>query len=167
MDQDKIIIESDDTQYEEKATQDTLRVLAFALDKEVYCIEITEAKEVFTPRIVNRVPNAASFVKGVTNLHGIIIPLIDIRPFLGMMSGEVAQTSKVIVVEFRDGLVGIVVDKIFEAREITKDSVQPPLATLQGKLLEFTLGQIQLESGIMALLDLKMILELEKFNKGG
>ena len=165
---DKIIIESEDEQFEEKGAKDTLRVLAFSLDKENYCIEITEAKEVFTPGIVTRVPNAASFVKGVTNLHGAIIPLIDIRPFLGLIGGEVTQTSKVIVAKMRDGFIGIVVDKIFEARDIERDSIQPPLATLQGRKLELTLGQVQSESGIVALLDLKKILELEEFkHKGG
>ena len=165
---DKIIIESEDEQIEEKVAKDTLRVLAFSLNKENYCIETTEAKEVFTPGIVTHVPNAASFVKGVTNLHGAIIPLIDIRPFLGLAGGEVTQTSKVIISEIKDGLVGIVVDKILEARKIEKDSIQPPLGTLQGKMLELTLGQVRSESGIMAFLDLKKILELEEFNhKGG
>jgi len=164
----KIMIESEDKPFEEKVATDTLRVLAFSLNEENYCIEITEAKKVFTPGIVTRVPNAAPFVKGVTNLHGAIIPLIDIRPFLGLVGGEVTQTSKMIVTEMKDGLVGIVVDKIFEAREIEKDSVQPPLATLQGKMLQLTLGQVQSESGIMALLDLKKILGLEEFkHKGG
>ena len=164
----KIMIESEDKPFEEKVATDTLRVLAFSLNEENYCIEITEAKKVFTPGIVTRVPNAAPFVKGVTNLHGAIIPLIDIRPFLGLVGGEVTQTSKTIVTEMKDGLVGIVVDKIFEAREIEKDSIQPPLATLQGKMLELTLGQVQSESGIMALLDLNKILGLEEFkHKGG
>jgi len=164
----KIMIESEDKPFEEKVATDTLRVLAFSLNEENYCIEVTEAKKVFTPGIVTRVPNAAPFVKGVTNLHGAIIPLIDIRPFLGLVGGEVTQTSKMIVTEMKDGLVGIVVDKIFEAREIEKDSVQPPLATLQGKMLQLTLGQVQSESGIMALLDLKKILGLEEFkHKGG
>jgi purine-binding chemotaxis protein CheW len=164
----KIVIESEDKPFEEKVATDTLRVLAFSLNEENYCIEITEAKKVFTPGIVTRVPNAAPFVKGVTNLHGAIIPLIDIRPFLGLVGGEVTQTSKMIVTEMKDGLVGIVVDKIFEAREIEKDSIQPPLATLQGKMLELTLGQVQSESGIMALLDLNKILGLEEFkHKGG
>lgn len=165
---DKIIIESEDKPFEGEVAKDTLRVLAFSLNEENYCIEITEAQKVFTPGIVTRVPNAASFVKGVTNLHGTIIPLIDIRPFLGLAGGEVTQTSKVIVAEMEDGVVGIVVDKIFEAREIEKDSIQPPLAILQGKLLELTLGQVQSDSGIMALLDLNKILGLEEFkHKGG
>ena len=165
---DKIIVESEDEQFEEQVAKDTLRVLAFSLNEENYCIDITEAKKVFTPGIVTRVPNAAPFVKGVANLHGTIIPLIDIRPFLGLAGGEVTQTSKMIVTEMKDGLVGIVVDKIFEAREIEKDSIQPPLATLRGKMLELTLGQVQSELGIMAFLGLKKILGLEEFkHKGG
>jgi len=163
----EIIIESEDRPFEEKMAKDTLRVLAFSLNEENYCIEITEAKKVFTPGIVTRVPNAAPFVKGVTNLHGTIIPLIDIRPFLGLAGGEVTQTSKTILAEVKDGLVGIVVDRIFEAREIEKDSIQPPLATLKGKMLELTLGQVQSKSGVMALLDLNKIFGLEEFKYQG
>jgi len=122
---DKIIFESEEKQFEEKVAKDILRVLEFSLDKENYCIEITEAKNVFTPGIVTRVPNAASFIKGITNLHGAIIALIDIRPFLGLPSGELIQTSKVIVAQIKDGLVGILVDKIVEAREIERDSDYP------------------------------------------
>ena len=165
MGQEKIIIESDDTPFEEQVAKNTLRVLAFSLNGEDYCIEITEARKVFTPGIVTRVPNASFFVKGVTNLHGAIIPLIDIRPFLGLGGGEITPTSRVIVAEIKDGLIGIVVDKIFEAMEVERDSVQPPLATLQKRVLELTLGQVQSELGIMAFLDLKKILELEELRQ--
>jgi chemotaxis signal transduction protein len=79
-----------------------------------------------------------------------------------LAGGELTQTSKVIITEMNDGWMGLVVDKIFEAREIEKDSIQPPLATLHGKLLDLTLGQVLSESGVMALLDLKKILGLEE-----
>jgi purine-binding chemotaxis protein CheW len=164
---DKIMVESKGELFVKKAAQDTLRVLSFSLNGENYCIKITEAKKVFTPGIMTCVPNAAPFVKGVTNLHGTIIPLIDIRPFLGLTGGEMTPTSKVIVAEIKDGLVGIVVDRIFEAGEIEKDSIQQPLATLQGNLLELTLGQVQSDSGITAFLDLDKILGLEEFGQKG
>lgn len=165
---DQVLIDSEDKPVEENAAKNTMRVLAFRLDQENYCMEITDAIKVFTPGLVTRVPNAAPFIKGLTDLHGMIIPLIDVRPFLGLPGGEVTKTSKVIITEMKDGWLGLVVDKIFEAREIGKDSIQPPVATLHGKLLELTLGQIQSDSGIMALLDLKKILGLEEFMyKGG
>lgn len=165
---DKMMTGSKDGIMEERRPQDTLRVLSFSLNGETYCIKITEAKRVFTPGIVTWVPDAPHFVKGVTNLHGTIVPLIDIRPFLGLPSGEVTRSSKVIVTEMDEGLVGIVVDRIFEAREIKRESIQLPLATLHGKPLELTLGQIQSESGIAAFLDLNKILGLEEFrHKGG
>ncbi len=165
---DQLMIESKDKPFEEKGAKNTLRVLAFCLNGEKYCIEITEAVKVFTPGLVTRVPNAVPFIKGLTNLHGTIVPLIDIRPLLGLSGGEVTQTSKAIIAEIEDGWVGLVVDEIFEAREIEKDSIQPPLDTLQGKLLGLTLGQILSDSGVMALLDLRKILGLEEFRgKGG
>lgn len=168
--QEKIIIEIDDFESGERQKKDTLRVLAFSLDKENYCIDITQAREVFTPGSVTRVPNTASFVKGVTNLHGDIIPLVDIRFFLGLAGSDVTHNAKAIVAEIEGGFVGVVVDKIFAAREIEKSSIQPPLATLKGRVLDFTIGQIENENGIIALLDLKKILGSEEFistNKGG
>ena len=165
--QGKIIIESDEFAEGQAVLEDTLRVLAFSLNKENYCIDVTQAKEVFTPGLVTRVPNSAGFIKGVTNLHGLIVPLVDIRPFLGLAQSEITKESKVIGAEIKGGLVGIVVDKIFEARQIAKSAVQPPLATLKGEILDFTLGQIQVESGIITYLDLKKILELNEFKNGG
>ena len=165
---DKMMVESKEELSEEKVTKNTLRVLSFSLNEENYCIKIAEAKRVFTPGIVTSVPNAPAFVKGVTNLHGTIIPLVDIRPFLGLTGGEVTPTSKAVVTEVEDGLVGIVVDKIFGAQEIKKDSIQLPLATLRGKLLDLTLGQVQSAFGIVAFLDLNKIVGLEEFKpKGG
>ncbi|MFB3883926.1 MAG: chemotaxis protein CheW [Thermodesulfobacteriota bacterium] len=164
---EKMMVESEKKPSEEKSAKNTLRVLGFCLNDENYCVEIREAVRVFTPGLVTRVPNASAFIKGLANLHGTIIPLIDIRPFLGLTGGELIRTSKVIITEMSDGWMGLVVDKIFEAREIEKDSVQPPLATLQGKLLELTLGQVRSESGVMALLDLRKILALEELRHEG
>lgn len=167
VEKEKIIIESTDAQFDEGPAKETLRILAFTLDKENYCIEITNAKEVFTPGLITFVPNAPGFLRGVTNLHGTIIPLIDLRPLLGLAAGEVSQSSKVIVAEVKDGLVGIIVDRIYAASKIEKELIQPPLATLQGKILEYTVGQVRLEAGIMALLDLKKILGSVEFKNSG
>lgn len=166
----KIIIEAD----EDDITPDTgskqvVRVLSFSLGAEHYCVDITDAKEVFKPVSVTKVPNSPQFVVGVTNLHGDIVPLIDIRYFLGMEKKEGLEATKAIVTDISGSLIGVMVDDVDEVLEIEEESVQPPLATIKGRLADFTKGQIELGKSILVLLDLKTILdceEIESIKKG-
>lgn len=163
MSEEKIFIDPD-LQYDEKIHKDTVRVLIFSLAKEYYCIDVVSAKEVAHLGLVTRVPNAPDFVKGVTNLGGQIIPLIDLSFFLGISPIDMTNALKIIVMEIGSSLVGILVDKIEEATEIERAAWQLPLSTLKGKLLEFTIGEMEFKNQILVMLDLKKILNSEEFN---
>lgn len=169
-DQDRIIIEVDENEFDEqKAARPMLRVLSFRLGTEHYCVDITDAKEVFKPGSVTRVPNVPGFVTGVTNLHGEIVPLVDIRYFLGLEQKEGLGGTKAIATDVKGTLIGIIVDDVDDARDIESEKVQPPLATIKGRLAEFTKGQVELNKEILILIDLKKILnceEIENLKKG-
>ncbi|MFA6320361.1 MAG: chemotaxis protein CheW [Candidatus Omnitrophota bacterium] len=168
--QDKVIIEVSEEEFEAmREVKKTVRVLSFSLGSEHYCIDITDAKEVFRPSAITKVPNAPAFIFGITNIHGEIIPLIDIRYFLGLASKEGLGSTKVIVTDVMASHVGVVVDEVNEAIDIEEDSIQPPLATIKGSLAVFTKGQVQIGNDIIVLLDLKKILnckEMENLKKG-
>jgi purine-binding chemotaxis protein CheW len=168
--QDRIIIEVDDSEFDaQKEAKPTIRALSFSLGTEHYCINITDAKEVFKPASITRIPNTPAFVVGVTNLHGAAVPLIDIRYFLGLEQKEGLTGTKVIVTDVGHNIVGVMVDDVDEALDIEEASIQPPLATIKGKLAEFTKGQVQLGNEIVVLLELKKILsceEIENLKKG-
>jgi purine-binding chemotaxis protein CheW len=166
-----IIIEVDDVEFgAQKETKPTVRVLSFCLGAERYCINITDAKEVFKPVLVTRIPGAPSFISGVTNFHGAVLPLVDIRYFFGLDQKEGLAAARVIVTDAGPDIIGIVVDGVGEALDIEEASIQPPLATIKGRLAEFTKGQAQSGGEILVLLDLKKILnceEIENFKKDG
>ncbi|MCX5665654.1 MAG: chemotaxis protein CheW [Candidatus Omnitrophica bacterium] len=168
--QDHIIIEVDDSEFDaQKEAKDAVRVLSFRLGTEHYCIHITDAKEVFKPASITRIPNTPAFIVGITNLHGAAIPLIDIRYFLGLHQKEGLAGTKVIVTDVGHNIIGIMVDDVDEALDIEEASIQPPLATIKGKLADFTKGQVQLGPEIVVLLELKKILnceEIENLKKG-
>lgn len=167
MPEEKIFIDADDLQYEEKIHKDTIRVLVFSLAKEYYGIDVSCAKEVAHLGLVTRVPNASLFIKGVTNLHGEIIPLVDLSFFLGIAPVDMSDKLEMIIMENGTSLVGILADKIEETTQLDRATLQLPLATLKGKLLEFTIGQTEFKKGILVILDLKKILSSNEFNKGG
>lgn len=169
-DKDKIVLEADDSEFEaSKESKPLLRVLSFRLGKEHYCIDITDAKKVFRPASITRIPNAPNFVIGVTNLHGEIVPLLDIGYFLGLTQKEGFSGTKAITSDIKGSTIGILVDDVDEARDIEESSIQPPLATIKGRLAEFTKGQVEIKDQILILIDLKKILnceEIKKLNKG-
>jgi purine-binding chemotaxis protein CheW len=168
--QDRIIIEVDDAEFDaQKEAKKTVRVLSFSLGTEHYCINITDAKEVFKPASITRIPNTPAFIVGITNLHGAAIPLVDVRYFLGLQQKEGLAGTKVIVTDVGHDIVGVMVDDVDEALDIEEASIQPPLATIKGKLADFTKGQVQLGDEIVVLLELKKILnceEIENLKKG-
>ncbi|MDD5634919.1 MAG: chemotaxis protein CheW [Candidatus Omnitrophica bacterium] len=165
-DADKIIIETDEDEPEKKtASEKIVRVLSFKLGDERYCVDITRAREVFKPDFITNLPNAPDFVTGVANFHGDIISLIDIGYFLGLVRKEGLSGTKVIVIDSATDPVGITVDNVDGAVDIEEASIQPPLATIKGRLAEFTKGEAQVDSGILVLLDIDKILNCEEFGK--
>lgn len=167
---DKVIIEIDADEFEAGAgAKPSLRVLAFRIGSEHYGIKISDAKAVFKPASITKVPNAPDFVLGLTNLHGEIVPLVDIRYFLGLGQKEGLAGTKAITTDIKKSLLGVIVDDVEGALDIEESSVQPPLATIKGRLAEFTIGQAELGGKILVLLDLKKILvsdEMEKLKTG-
>lgn len=163
---DKIVIEVEDVPEDwDTPEKDSLRVLSFALGKENYGVDVTQAKEVFRSEHFTKVPGTPTFVIGIANLRGQIVSIIDIRPFLGLPVTCPAQEMWLIVTDVRGHLVGLLVDRINEAVLIQRSAIQPPVATISGAQASFTTGQIALGDNILVMLDLSKIMsctELEQ-----
>lgn len=166
----KIIIEADRIEPDEKQTRKkTMRILSFLLAGENYSVDIRQAREITKVSYVTGVPNTPSFIIGVMDLRGEIISLIDIRNLLGLTEKLRIEKAAVIVTDIAGSLVGIVIDEIGETLDIEEESIQPPLATIDSKVAEYTKGQVQLKGEILSLLDLGKILkceEIENLRKG-
>lgn len=164
----KVLIESDGNEVS-ASPKESVRVLAFRLGGERYCVDINQAKSVVNAGSVTRVPNMPAFVAGIMNLRGDVISLIDIRHFFGLDTAKRARQARILVTDAAGSPCGIVVDSIDEAIDIDLSSIQPPLATLKGRAGEFTKGQVQLGGDILVMLDLKKILcseEIGRLRKG-
>jgi purine-binding chemotaxis protein CheW len=112
---------------------------------------------------------APAFVLGVISLRGQIMPLFDIRSFFGLQSRDQKAQERVIVIEIDGCYVGILIDNIEGTIEIEQADVQPPLATIESRSLEYTKGHIQRGEKILIFLDMENILrseEIESLKKG-
>jgi len=99
--------------------------LTFRLGEEEYGIDILRVQEIRSYEAPTRIANAPSFVKGVVNLRGVIVPIIDLRIKLGCESVEYNGFTVVIVLNVRGRVIGAVVDSVSDVLELTKDHIKP------------------------------------------
>jgi purine-binding chemotaxis protein CheW len=158
----KIVIEAEDIETSSEVA--TIKLLAFLLGEENYCVGIEEVKEIIHLTHVTRVPHTPSFIRGVINLRGKIVSLLDIRHFFSLTESEDTKEKRILITDTTGPFIGILVDKVKGSFDISHSSVQPPLPTLNSSVIEYTKGQIQNNDEIYTYLDLRKILSSEKIN---
>ena len=99
--------------------------LTFRLGSEEYGIDILRVQEIRSYEQPTRIANAPTFLKGVVNLRGVIVPIIDLRLKLGCDTAEYNDFTVVIVLNVRGRVVGAVVDSVSDVIELKKDEVKP------------------------------------------
>jgi purine-binding chemotaxis protein CheW len=99
--------------------------LTFRLGTEEYGIDILKVQEIRSYEQPTRIANAPEFIKGVVNLRGVIVPIVDLRVKLNCPTAEFNNFTVVIVLNVRGRVVGAVVDSVSDVLELTKDQIRP------------------------------------------
>jgi purine-binding chemotaxis protein CheW len=99
--------------------------LTFRLGEEEYGIDILRVQEIRSYEPPTRIANAPSFIKGVVNLRGVIVPIIDLRLKLGCEKVEYNGFTVVVVLNVRGRVVGAVVDSVSDVLELGRDNIKP------------------------------------------
>ena len=138
------------------------KYLTFTLAGEEYGFGILTIKEIIGMLPITSVPQTPEFVKGVINLRGKVIPVMDLRLRFGMPSIDYSERTCIIVVEISGQagtiLVGIVVDAVSEVLNIKGDDIEKT-PTFGAKLnTDYILGMAKMEGGVKILLDIDQVL---------
>jgi len=142
------------------------KYLTFSLSDEEYGIGILKIKEIIGMMPITTVPQTPEFVKGVINLRGKVIPVVDLRLRFGMESIDYTERTCIIVVEIDvtsdTVLIGIVVDSVSEVLTIKGEDVEDT-PTFGTKLnTEHILGMAKMEGGVKILLDIDKVLNADE-----
>ena len=142
------------------------KYLTFTLAEEEYGIGILKIKEIIGMMPITSVPQTPEFVKGVINLRGKVIPVIDLRLRFGMEEIDYTERTCIIVVEIEGQtgtiLIGTVVDAVSEVLSIKGDEIEDT-PTFGAKLnTEYILGMAKMEGGVKILLDINRVLSSEE-----
>lgn len=138
------------------------KYLTFTLAEEEYGIGILKIREIIGMMPVTTVPQTPDFVKGVINLRGKVIPVVDLRLRFGMESIDCTDRTCIIVVEIKgaDGMIQIeiVVDSVSEVLNVGKDDIEET-PTFGAKLdTDYILGMAKMDGGVKILLDIDRVL---------
>lgn len=127
--------------------------LTFRLGDEEYAIDILCAQEIKGYSTVTPIPNAPVYVRGVMNLRGTVIPVIDLRTKFGMPSEEYTKFTVIIVVTVGQKIMGLVVDAVSDVLDFAPDDIEPP-PTFDGGDISFVRGLAKTGERLVAVLDI-------------
>ncbi len=142
------------------------KYLTFTMADEEYGIGILKIKEIIGMMQITRVPQTPDFVKGVINLRGKVIPVVDLRLSFGMEAIDYNERTCIIVVEIEGPtgkvMIGIVVDSVSEVLNIKGQDIEET-PTFGAKLnTDYILGMAKMEGGVKILLDIDRVLNQEE-----
>ena len=142
------------------------KYLTFSMADEEYGIGILKIKEIIGMMPITTVPQTPEFVKGVINLRGKVIPVMDLRLRFGMEAIDYTERTCIIVVEIADTAgtvqIGIVVDAVSEVLNVDAENTEET-PTFGAKLnTEYILGMAKMEGGVKILLDIDQVLSGEE-----
>jgi purine-binding chemotaxis protein CheW len=157
--------EAEDSQLQAKEVEDNLdddeQVVIFRLDKEEFGAPIASVQEIVRiPDELIRVPKAPSFVEGVINLRGTVLPVIDLRLRLGLEQVERSDRQRIMVFLISDVRTGFIVDQVAEVLRIPKAAIEPApqLSAEQGMLLS-RMANLEKQKRMVQLLDPPHLME--------
>jgi purine-binding chemotaxis protein CheW len=106
-------------------TTDGSQFLTFQLGEELYGVDILRVQEIKGYTAVTRIPNTPAHIKGVLNLRGTIVPIVELRTKFGMPTIDYTMFTVIVVVVVREKIMGLVVDAVSDVLNIDKKDIQP------------------------------------------
>ena len=163
------VVTMDDDLYDDEDTMKD-KYLTFHLAGEDYGLDIAFVTEIIGIQRITEVPDMPDFIRGVINLRGKVIPVMDIRLRFHLPEREYDERTCIIVVDINATAVGLVVDQVNEVVDIPEADVEPPPRTTKGATSRFLKGMGKVDEEVRILLNVDKLLyeeEMELLNRAG
>jgi purine-binding chemotaxis protein CheW len=148
------------------------RYLTFSLGGEMYALPILDITEIMEFRALTVVPMMPSFLRGVINLRGRVVPVVDLAARFGRGATQVARRTSIVIVEARDGAagsyhMGIMVDAVNKVVHVAADEIEPAPAFGAGIRSDFISGMAKYDGQFVVVLDVSRVLSVEEMMQLG
>jgi len=144
---------------------DELQLVVFNIGTEEFGVEITNVQEIIRMTNITKIPQASGFVKGIINLRGRIIVVLNLNMIMGMESKEQNENNRIIIADIGQTVMGFIVDSVSEVIRIPQRSVEPAPPIIANKIgTEYVRGVGKIEERLLILLDLDKILSANELH---
>lgn len=141
-----------------KNSSDTIQFIVIKLGEEQYGIDIKYVDNIIHMSSITRVPKVAPYIKGVINVRGEVIPVMNIRTKMGLPEAEYTKDTRIVIVKSeQQGFVGLIVDAVREVVTLEVDNIEKMSYDKTGKDM-FVTGVGKHQGGLISLLDLNEVL---------
>lgn len=138
-----------------------IQLICFRLGTEEYGLNIMQIKEIIHCQKITPIPKSPSFIEGVINLRGMIIPIIDLRKRFEL-TPEISPKRKIIIAQVESKIVGLIVDDVTDIITISSDSFLPTPAIVRGIEADYLYGMANTDRGLLLIINLDKILTAEE-----
>lgn len=142
----------------EEAREEPETWVSFEIAGEIYALPVDRVQEVLRVAGITRVPHAPAPIRGITNLRGRVLAVVDLRVRLGLKAAELGPQSRIVVVTSRDRSIGLLVDAARQVVKLLPSGVQPPPPDVMTERSDFIRGVYHKEEVLLVLLDVDRVL---------
>lgn len=147
---------------------ETSQYLTFKLDKEIYALDITQVREVLDFSEITKVPRMSDFMRGVINLRGGVVPVVDLRLKFGMSKTEKTVDTCIIIIDLsiegETTLLGVLADSVQEVMTMEPDQISPPPKIGTRLDTEFIKGMGEKNDEFIIIIDIDKVFSLEEMS---
>lgn len=137
--------------------ENEMQVVACTLENEEYAVDIRAVQEIIRILEITRVPRAPEFLEGVVNLRGMVIPVMDLRRRFGLPLRQNTDSTRIIIVNWQETIVGLIVDGVSEVLRLAGTAIEPPPSLEQKNATCFS-GIGKIGNRLLIILNLDRIL---------
>jgi len=135
-----------------------IQIACFRLGDDLYAADIMRIREIIRPQKLTSLPKSPSFVEGVLNLRGTVIPVIDLRKRFDFPATDLDKNTRLLIVTVGKQLLGLEVDEVTEVITIHLSDIKPPPQVVKGVSAEYLVGVCLTKDSLIMLLNLDKVL---------
>lgn len=151
------------TNASKKSDDEDLRWVTFRLENEKYGINVMQVQEVLRVTEIAPVPGAPSYVLGIINLRGNVVTVIDTRSRFGLASAEMDDSTRIVIIEAEEQVVGILVDSVAEVVDLKASEIETAPNVGTEESAKFIQGVASHDDELLILVDLNKLLNDEEW----
>ena len=127
--------------------------VAFQIDREEFGLPVESVREILRVGEVTRVPQAPPHIRGVTNVRGSILPVVEIRTRIGLEPLDPGPHARIVVLEVGERALGLLVDRVTRVAKVRVSEIEPPPAEIVTARTDYVVGVAKGPEGLLILLD--------------